>query len=218
MSLFILAFALQAQAANQRLFRDLKLPTQQMVEKQTFTNPEAAGTTDMLSANAGNTSAAAATVTTFLDQPNVARNLVMTPGNTTADVGTCAAVVTGIGARGTSISETFSFTPNQTTAVTGAKAFASVSSVVFPADCEDSPYTATWSLGYGEGLGLKSCIAAPGHILFSTLNSGSGFSKEATAPTMTSDVDEHEKNLADFNGTMDGVNDFELFFFQNYCP
>lgn len=202
-----------AQAAFERRSRDLKLPSQQMVEKQTITNPAAAGTADILSANAGNTSTSAVTVSTFLAQPDVARNLVLTPGTSTGDVAACNVVINGTNIRGQVIAETFAFTANQSAATTGAKAFKTVTSVVFPANCEDSPFAATWSLGYGEKLGLKSCMAAAGNFFFSTLNG----SKEATAPTMVVDSDEVEKNTADFNGTMNGSNDFELFYMQNFC-
>jgi len=218
MRFFILLIAMftictSIEAANiKRLFQDAKLPTQQMVEKQTFTNATAAGTANILSANAGNTSTSAASVTSFVAQPDVARNLVITPGGTTNDVGTCSVTVLGTNYNGQAISEAFAFAANASTATTGSKAFLTVTSVVFPANCEDSPFGATWSIGYGEKLGVKRCMDSAGHILFSTLNGA----KEGTAPTMVVDADEVEKNTADFNGTMNGSNDFELFFFQNY--
>lgn len=216
-SLFLLlvlfVFCNSIEAANiKRFFQDAKLPTQQMVEKQSFSNVIAAGTADILSANAGNTGAGAVTVSTFVAQPDVARNLVITPGGTTNDVAACSVTVLGTNYNSQAISESFDFTANQSSATTGSKAFLTVTSVVFPAGCEDSPYGATWSIGYGEKLGVKKCMEYAGNILFSTLNG----SKEGTAPTMTVDADELEKNTADFNGTMNGSNDFELFFFQNY--
>lgn len=221
--LFILMLAavmpFEAMAVPQRLSRDLKLPTQKMVERQLFTNPVVAGTTNLLSANAGNTSAAAASATTFVGQPELPRNLVMTPGGTTADVAACSVTVTGTSIAGRTITEDFAFAANASTATTGAKAFKTVTSVDFPAACEDSPFGATWSVGFGEKIGLKNCLAGPGHIFFSTLDSGSGFAKEGTAPTMVVDADEIEKNTADFNGTMNGSSDFELYFMQNnVCP
>lgn len=210
--LVLLVFSAQSEASIKRFFQDAKLPTQKMIEAQSFNNVTAAGTANVLSANAGNTSASAATVTTFVAQPDVARNLVITPGGTTNDVAACSVTVLGTNNSGKAISEAFSFSANASTATTGSKAFLTVTSVVFPANCEDSPFGATWSIGYGEKLGVKKCMESAGHILFSTLNG----SKEGTAPTMTVDSDELEKNTADFNGTMNGSNDFELFFFQNY--
>lgn len=214
--LTIAALPLSAYAANQRLFRDLKLPTQQMVEKQTITNPAAAGTTDVLSANAGNTSAAAASVSSFVAQPDVPRNLVMTPGTSTVDVAACTVTVTGTDYNGQALSEGFVFVNDQSSAVTGTLAFKTVSQVSFPANCEDGSFAATWSIGYGEKLGIKKCMDAVGHFVFSTLNG----SKEATAPTIAIGSGASVAGTtADFNGTMNGSNDFELFFFQNFvCP
>lgn len=198
----------------QRVFQDLKLPSQKMIEKQSITNPAAAGTADILSGSDGPSSAAAATVTTFVAQPDVPRNLVITPGGTTGDVESCVITVTGTNIRNKVITETFTFAANASTATTGAKAFKTVSSVAWPANCESGAFAATWSVGWGEKLGLKTCLDNAGDILFSLLNGA----KEATAPTMVADNDEVEKNTADFNGAMNGSNDFVLYFMQNYCP
>lgn len=212
----VLALTQATSAGNlKRYFQDAAFPTQRLVEKQTFTNPAAAGTADVLSENAGNTSAAAASVSTFVAQPDLPRNLVVTPGGTTADVAACDVTITGKNIYGSTISENYTFAANQTTAVTGSKAFRTVTSVSFPAACEDSPYGASWSVGYGEKIGLKNCLDNAGDIVKSLLNGA----KEATEPTMAADNDEVEKNTADFNGTMNGSNDFVLYFMQNNrCP
>lgn len=202
-----------ALAAIKPVYQDMKLPTQQMIEKQTITNPAAAGTNQILSASAGATSAAAATITSFAAQPDVPRNLVITPAGTTGDVESCTVVVNGTDFYGASLSESFVFSADASTATTGAKAFKTVSSVVFPANCESGGFAATWSIGYGEKLGLKKCLAQAGHILFSTLNGA----KEATAPTIAASASAVSGNTADFNGTMNGSNDFELFFIQNFA-
>jgi hypothetical protein len=214
-SLLILAVSFvpcTAFAVPQRMNRDLKLPTQQQVEKQTLTNPAAAGAAQVLSANAGATSAAIAVASTFLAQPDVARNLVITPAGTTGDVEDCVVVVAGTNYSGAAITEDFTFLADASTAQTGSKAFKTVASVTFPANCESGGFAATWSVGYGEKLGLKNCLDAAGHILFSTLNGA----KEGTAPTMAASTTAIESNTADFNGTMNGSNDFELFYFQNF--
>lgn len=216
LGLALMLFPTLSEAAPQRLFRDLKLPSQKMVEKQTITNPAAAGTADVLSANAGNTSAAAATVSTFVAQPDVPRSLVITPGGTTADVAACNVLVSGTNYHGVAMSESFAFGNNQSTAVSGSLAFKTVSSVLFPANCEDGGFAATWSVGYGEKLGVSHCMDAAGQIFFSTLNGA----KEGTAPTMAVGATTSVAGVtADFNGTMNGANDFELFYMQNYaCP
>lgn len=201
-----------ADAAIKRNFLDQKYPTQQAVEKQSITNPLGASTTNIVNTDAAGTSGSAATISTFSAQPDVPRNLVITPGATTADVGTCTVTVTGTDFYGQALTEEFSITANQSTATTGSKAFKTVTSVALPAACEDSPYTAAWSIGSGEKLGLKYCLEKAGHILFSTIDGA----KEGTAPTMAANTSTVSSNTADFNGTMDGAADFELFFFQNF--
>lgn len=193
--------------------RDAKFPTQQMIEKQEFTNPLASNiSTIKLSGYAGPTSAAVVTLTSFSAQPDMARNLSITPGGTTGDIENCDIVVNGTNIFGANISETFAFLANATGKVTGAKAFKTVSSVVFPANCESGSFAATWSIGTETKLGLKRCVANAGDFLFSLLAGA----KEATGPTLTVDSNEVEKNVALFNGSLDGSNDFVLYFMQNY--
>lgn len=211
--LLILFFASTAFAINiKRFFQDIKLPSQQMVEKQTFTNPAAAGTADILSANTGPSSSAAATVTSFVAQPDVPRTIIITPGTSTGDVAECTITVSGTDILGATMSETFPFVADQSGARRGNKAFNTVTSVAWPANCEDAPFVATWSIGYDESLGVKRCMSNKGDVVHSLLNGD----KEGTAPTVLVDDDEVEKNVADFNGTMNGSNDFVLYFFQNY--
>ena len=216
MSLFALVallFGSQSFAAVERKFLDLKLPSQQMVEKQTVTNPAAAGASNILSGHAGNASAAAVVVTSFVAQPDVPRSLVLTPGGTTADTANCNVAVAGTDILGQAISENLFVGNNQAGVTTGALAFRTITSVTFPANCEDGSFGATWSLGYGEKIGVKRCMDAAGHILFSTLNGA----KEATAPTMSVGTGASVAGVtADYVGTMNGSNDFELFFIQNF--
>src|SRR5690349_8069270 len=73
-----------------RLFKDQKLPTQQMIERQVITNPVVATTNYVLTTNAGPTSTVATTITSFTAQPDVPRNLTITPTGTTGDVESCA--------------------------------------------------------------------------------------------------------------------------------
>lgn len=204
--------ALTASAAYKRYFEDPKWPNDKSIHAQSIVNPAAAGTTNVLSANAGNTASTAVSVTSFVAQPDVPRNLVITPGSTTADVADCTVVVTGTDILGGEAVEGFGFAANASGATTGSKAFKTITSIVFPAGCEDSPYEATWSVGYGEKLGVDRCMDNAGDILFSLLNG----SKEATAPTMAANVSTVELNTADFNGTMNGSSDFVLYNFHNY--
>ncbi len=204
--------ALNASAATKPYYQDIKLPTQQMVELQSFGAPIVADTNHVLSAHAGPTSAATVTISTFAAQPDVPRNLAITPGGTTGDVESCVVTVNGTNYFNRSISETFSFAANASTATVGAKAFKTVTSVVFPANCESGGFAATWSIGVGEKLGLKRCMADAGSWLQSSIDGV----HESTLATVVADADEIEKNTADFNGTMDGSAVFKGYFFQNF--
>jgi len=211
--LAIIFAALMAEAVPLRVERrDMKLATQQLIEKQTFTNPAAAGTADVLSAHAGATSAAVATASTFVAQPDVPRNLVITPGGTTTDIEACTVTVAGTNIFGQTITEGFAFAANASSATTGAKAFKTVTSVSWAADCESGGFAATWSVGYGEKIGMQRCMESAGHLVFSTVAGA----YETTRATVTADADEVEKNTLDFNGTMNGSNDFEAFYLQNF--
>lgn len=202
-----------ATAAIKPYYQDVKFPTQKMVERQALTNLAAAASTTVLSGSAGPTSAAAATVTTFAAQPDSPRNLTLTASAPDYNkLNACVVTVTGTDINDNALSEAFSLSAGQSTAVTGAKAFKSVSSVAFAASCENSPYNVNYYLGIGEKIGVKRCMDAKGHLFHSTLNGD----KEGTAPTMTVDASVVSLNTADFSGTMDGTNDFELFFMQNF--
>ena len=215
LSALIAAFTAEsALAANPylRQFRDIKLPTQAMIEKQTITNPIAADADYIENDHAGGASAAAVVDTTITAQPDVPRNLVITPGGTTTDIESCVIVVAGTNYNGGSITESFTFAANATDAVVGAEAFKTVTSVTFPANCESGGFAATWDIGVGEKLGAKRCMASAGHLVFSTVSGA----YETTRATVTADADELEKNTFDFNGTMDAAADFEAFFIQNF--
>lgn len=201
-----------AHAAVAPQFQDIKLPTQQMVEMQAFGAPVAASSSLVLLNAVGPTSAAAATITSFTGQPDVPRNLVITPGGSTAHVLPCVVTVAGLNFHYRPVSEDFTFASAASTAQTGLRAFRSVTSISFPANCEASPFDATWSVGVGEKIGLKYCMASSGDWLQS---SRAGV-HESTLATITSDPTALSLNTADFNGTMDGVNSFTGYFFQNF--
>lgn len=209
----ILMSALMADAYVVPTYRDLKPATQVMIEKQDFGTPVAATTNTILSANAGGTSAAAATVSTFAGQPDVPRNLVITPGGTTGDVEACTIVVSGTNYFGKAITENFAFLADASSATTGSKAFKTVTSVLFPADCESGGFAATWSIGVGEKIGLKRCMALAGDWVWSVVAGA----YETTRATIAASASAVESNTADFNGTMNGTNRFYGHFVQNFA-
>jgi len=209
--LLVASTSLFAQA-NAIYYRDIKLPSQKMVESQTWTTVAANATDNVLLDATGNTSAAAKTTSSgFLVQPDYPRNFIITPGGTTASLNTpCTVVVNGTNKYGTAIYENFVF--STTSAVTGAKAFKTITSIVWPALCENSPYDVTWSVGFGKKLGIKKCMANAGDFLFSLLAG----SKEANAPTIAVNATAIESNTVSFDGTYNGSNTFALYFFQNF--
>lgn len=212
--LFVLTIlmALPSYGAVEVRRRDLRLPTQELIEKQSIVNPAAGGTNQVLTTNQGPTSAAVTEITSFAAQPDVPRNILITPGSTTANVEACVVTVTGTNIKDAVITETFAFADNASSATTGAKAFKTITSASWAAGCETSPYHATWTIGYGEKLGLSKCLDDAGNWLHSSVSG----TKETTAATIVADADEVEKNTADFNGSMDGSADFNAYYIQNF--
>ena len=211
--IFLGMLALDVQAVPvQRLFQDAKLPTQQMIEKQEVLNAVVSSQVRLSSSVAGPTTGNTTVVSSFALQPDVPRNLTIIPGATTAHVGNCVVTVAGTDYLNKALSENFTFLAGASTVQTGLHAFKTVVSATFPAGCETTPFDATWSIGVGEKIGLKRCMAESGDVLFSLLNGA----KEATLPTVTAHASDVSLNTADFVGTMDGNNDFIVYFIQNF--
>lgn len=210
--LILVLFTISARAYVVPVYRDIKPASQVMLEKQDFTNLQVASADYTKAAFAGNTATTAVVLSSFAAQPDSARNLVIRPAGTAADIASCDISVAGTNFLGAAISETFSTTLNVSSDITGAKAFKTVTSVTFPANCEDSPFGVTWSIGIGEKIGLKRCLDVAGNWAWSTVSGA----YETTRGTVVADVDEVEKNTVDFNGTMDGSADFIGYFVQNF--
>jgi hypothetical protein len=210
--LLSLAFSQSAFARVERRDSDLKLPTQQMVEKQTITDADLGAAGAVLDDHAGPASAAAVTVSTGFTQPDVPRVLSITPAGTTTDVEACTVTVTGKNIQNQTITDTFAFLANASTATTGTKAFKSITSAAWPANCESGGFAATWDIDTTDKLGLSKCMDQAGHVVMAVFNGA----YETTRPTCSADADEVEKNFCDINGTLDGSKDAELFFFQNF--
>ncbi len=190
--------------------RDLKLATQQLMEKLSLSAPNVNDSNAVLLDNQGDDDGTGATVSSFLAQPDFSRNVSVIPVGSTGDVAAGIVVVTGTDEHGSTISESFTFLANATTAVEGSKAFKTITSIAFPA--EDAPYDALWAVGYGEKLGLHRCMAQAGHIIQATL----GGAKEGTDPTMTADASTISNNTADLSSLLDGTSDVEVYYIQNF--
>lgn len=204
-----------SQAAPKRLFQDIKLPTQKVLEAQTWTTPSLNGSTDMLSQADGPSSAAAATITTFVAQPDYARNLVMAnvaPINKSEQLA-CIVTVAGTNTNGHAISETFTFSSNTLSILTGAKAFKTVTSVSFPASCEGGTFGMKYDLGWGVLFGLKRCMTNVGDV-FKELTDGANVS----VGTYLANATAVESNTAAFTTAqvLGATHSYTNYFVQNY--
>jgi len=133
--------------------------------------------------------ASAQTITEFLNDMPYARN-VQVKADAAA---TTKVTVNGTNLAGDDISE--ELTLNGTNAVLGSKAFKTVTSVVLPI----ATGTEAVDLGWGEKLGLPFMMASK--PLAFAMDDGA---IETTAPVVTVDADELEKNVIDLDSVMDG--------------
>ncbi len=210
-TLFIL-LAIPAHAVIRPYYQDVKFPTQQVLEKQTVVAPIVATTNYIVTTNAGPTSAAAANITTFAHQPDVPRNLTITPTGTTGDVEACVITVSGTDINNAAITENFTFLADASTVQTGSKAFKTVSNVAFPASCESGGFAATWIVGVGAKLGMKRCMSNAGDV-FKALFNGAN----ETVGTVAASASAVSANTYTPTGTPDGTKDVVLYFVQNFA-
>lgn len=187
--------------------RDIYLKRQNVLEYQLIAIPAVADADLLLNDQA--TGLSATTVTSFLAQPDVCRALAILPAGTTADVKAGNVVVSGTNIYGKTITENFAFLDNASTVTNGAKAFCTVTSVVFP--IQDGT-AAIFDVGTQDKLGVRKCAANAGALAWSIFNGAF----ETTRGVFTADADEVEKNLFDPQGTLDGAKNVEIFFVQNY--
>jgi hypothetical protein len=199
-------------APVRRLYQDVKLPTQQVIERQTITTPIVATTNYIVTTNAGPTSGAAAAITSFAHQPDVPRNLTITPTGTTGDVEACVITVTGTNIFNQSISETFTFIADASSAVVGNKAFKTVTNVAFPASCESGGFAATWIVGVGAKLGLNRCMASAGDVIHAKFNGAS-----ETVGTVAASASAVGSNTYTPTGTPDAAKDVVVDYIQNFA-
>lgn len=196
----------------QRYNRDIKVPTQAMMEHQAWATPVIAVTNNLKNA-ASLTTGQANTISTFLlsGTPDYPRNITITTGGTTANVGACTAVVTGTNFFDQVKTENFTITSTQNGTTTGSKAFKTVTSVLFPSACTTGSGV-TMSIGVGNKLGMKRCTDMAGKYVFSIFNSA----YETTRGTMVGTTAAVESNTFAPNGTMDGAKQVDLYFIQDF--
>lgn len=206
MAVFLTATA-TAQSLNVQR-RDMKLASQQLIEKRTITNPILADTDRILNDQATSDSVANV-VTSFLAQPDVCRNVTLTTGGTTASVAAGNVTIAGTNIFGQAITENLAVTADLNGSVAGLKAFCTVTSVSIP--IQDGA-GATYDIGVGDVLGLHRCMSGAGQVVFAVFNNA----YETTRPTCVAHATQVENNTCDINGTLDGAKTVEIFFIQNF--
>ena len=199
-------FMANSYAAIEVLRRNIKLPSQEVLNKYEAI-PLAADSDAIL--NNQPLAAATATVTSFLSQPDVPRNITILPGGTTADVAAGNVVVTGVDSDGDLISETLALTANQSVATVGNKAFAKINSISFPIG--DSPFGANLDVGFGDKLGLNKCLDGAGFFIKGIVD-GAALTGETVAANATGLSD----NTVTPNPVANGSRKFTLLFVQNF--
>jgi hypothetical protein len=137
--------------------------------------------------------ASAQTVTTAITNPGVPRALII-KGNAAGIAGNV--VVTGKNFKDETITETIAL--DGASAVEGTKAFKSVTSIALPAKTNASGDTV--SVGWCDKLGLPYMLAH-NTVLLAALDNA----REATAPTVTVDADEIEKNTVKLSSALAGA-------------
>lgn len=207
-----MAFAFSAQAAPvKRLFQEVKLPNQNVLQRQTISAAAVAATNAIKTTYAGPTAATALTLTSFTAQPGVPRNLTITPTGTTTDLEACVIVVTGTNIFNAAISENFTFSANDSAAQTGNKAFKTVSSVTFPADCESGAFGTTWIIGTGSKLGLNRCLANAGDVIHVNFDGAT-----ETIGAVGSSASAVESNTYTPTGTLNAAKHVIVDYIQNF--
>jgi hypothetical protein len=137
-------------------------------------------------------------------QPDVPRNVVATiAASTAAHVAANSVVVYGTDYNDEEIDETLTaFTADTPGAVTGLKAFKTITRIVVPA--QDGA-TAQVTITYGAKLGLKKCLAGNTSLVYMV----DGV-KETTLPTVAFSKAATCLNTVTFNTAANGTRDFVL--------
>lgn len=180
----------------------------QLIKRQTWAAPDALSEDVML--NGQLVTAADLTHSTFLAQPDFARQISLIPKTNTADVPAGDVTINGTDIDGNVISDALTFTANQSTIEYTDKAFLTVTSVVFPTPDGD---TATWDLGFSDALGLEERLQDDS--VLSTLVDGT---IESTLPTMVTNSTDKTKNLLNPDTALNASKDVIVYYIYPFPP
>lgn len=149
----------------------------------------------------------ATTATVFAHKLPCPRQITVIAKNDDASEVTADATCTinGTNIADVAISEVLTFTANLATALTTAKAFKTVTSIVFSKQADGTP---AFNVGWNEVFGLPFMLASKPFYL-EQFDGAMIF----TAGTMTVDDNEIEKNVYDPNGNLDGAKALKLLLF-----
>lgn len=147
--------------------------------------------------------AVALVVTTFLAQPAWPRNITATVAATTAgDVAAGNIVITGKNVAGEVITENLAVTADTPATITGAKAFAQITSVTIPVQDGAS---VTVDIGWGKIFGMPYKLETSGQVLLKLFN------KAADTGTIAVSATAIESNTLALNGTPDGAKAIDIY-------
>jgi len=150
------------------------------------------GTATLVKAAIALTVGAQAGITAGITSPAVPRNITV-KGNASGIAGDV--VIHGTNREGATISETIAL--NGATEAVGAKAFATVTSIDYPAETHSG--TDTVSIGAGAKIGLG--VRLPRNTVIAAFLAGV---REATAPTVAFSSSALESNTVTLSSTLDG--------------
>lgn len=160
-----------------------------------WATPGVADADGILDDQATSASAVTTVTTGFLAQPDVARQISVLPGGTTADVPAGDVTIVGTDIFGNAQTDTVTFAANASTAQNTTKAFKTVTSISFP--IQDGA-GATYDVGWTGALGLP--VALPTNSVIRAALNGT---LEGTAPTLTA-ASTPQATLIDLNSALNG--------------
>ena len=173
----------------------------------TFVKVAAGTDTAVHAAMAGTT--ANQTITTGFTNPDVPRVLTIKPGGTAGSIGTGLVIVTGTNVEGATITDEFRLVDGNTTAITGKKAFKTVTSVRLPVFDATG---ATVSIGTSNRLGINHRLYDQNTTCKVVQDTGSARTVQG-APTIN-DADEQyiEKNIVSPATTPNGTTFLTIYY------
>lgn len=173
------------------------------MRRQTWSNALATDADRLLNDQATSNTVVTA-VTSFLAQPDFARQITVTPGGTTASVPAGDVTIVGTNIRGEVISDVVTFLANASTVGATTKAFKTVTSITFPV--QDGA-GATYDVGINDALGLDRCMTAD-EVQSASMDG----TFEATRPTVTYHVSDVSKNTVTPNTALNAAKDLRVVY------